>query len=170
MYCSVLYYPDKNEKLLSLLSERNNFDSVLFIFDGFRRYKFSKEDLGIRSPCDLLVRNCGVLSLLNPSWSYYLYPLSERYTYSIDSLCGKVLRHHGCLPGNNQCHVFIDKKKHHIALLYSLSGEYISIHRQLRQGVLRIKTEEFRTGYRPSHWQEICRLLSEKKETKKSRL
>jgi hypothetical protein len=42
-----LYYPDRNEKLLSLLSERNSFDSVLFIFDGCRRYKFEKEDICI---------------------------------------------------------------------------------------------------------------------------
>ena len=80
MSYSVLYYPDRNEKLLSLLSERNSFDSVLFIFDGCRRYKFEKEDLGIRSPADLLIRNRGVLSLLNPEWSYYLYMLPERST------------------------------------------------------------------------------------------
>ncbi|MDL2255122.1 hypothetical protein LJC38_00875, partial [Parabacteroides sp. OttesenSCG-928-K15] len=158
-----------NEKLLSLLSEQNNFDSVLFIFDGSRRYKFSKEDLGIGCPSDLLIRNRGVLSLLNPLWEYYLYPLQERYTYSIDSLCGKVLAHHGHLPQNNECHVFIDKNKHQMALLYSLNGEYISIHRRIRQGVFCLKRKEFTSGYRPSHWAEICRLLSEKKETKTSR-
>ena len=67
-------------------------------FDGCRRYKFEKEDLGIRTPADLLIRNRGVLSLLNPEWSYYLYMLPERSTYSIDSLCRKVKRCWGIYP------------------------------------------------------------------------
>ncbi len=166
MYCSVLYYPDRNEKLLSLLSESKNFDSVLFIFDGGRRYKFSKSDLGIRLPSDLLVRNRGILSLLNPEWSYYLYLLDERHTYSIDSMCGKVLRHYGRLPREGECHVFVSRDKHHLTLLYKLSGEYTSIHRQLRQGVFRLKKKELADGFRPSHWAEINRLLSEEKRTK----
>ena len=170
MSYSVLFFSDRNEKLLSLLSERNSFDSVLFIFDGCRRYKFEKEDLGIRSPADLLIRNRGVLSLLNPEWSYYLYMLPERSTYSIDSLCGKVKRCWGFYPKEGECHVFVRKNKHSLTLLYSLSGEYISIHRQLRQGVLRLKKEEIAGGYRTSDWQEINRLLSEKREVKRRRL
>lgn len=162
----VLYYADLNAKLVALLSETNRFDSVIFIFDGFRRYKFLKADLGIRSACDLLIANRGVLSLLNPLWLYYLYPLCERHTYSLDSLCGKVVRHHGHLPSAGECHVFIDKSKRHLTLLYLLDGEFTSIHRRLHQGVFRIKRSEFTAGYRASHWQEICRLLSDKKATK----
>jgi hypothetical protein len=150
-----------------MLSEGNNFGSVLFIFDGGRRYKFSKEDLGIRTPGDLLVRNRGVLSLLNPQWDYYLYLLGERHTYSIDSLCGKVLRHYGRLPSEGECHVFVSKNKHHLTLLYKLSGEYISIQRQLRQGTFIIKKESITEGFRPSDWPEINRLLSEEKRRKK---
>jgi hypothetical protein len=116
-YCNVLYYPDSNAKLLALLSERHNFDSVLFIFDGSRRYKFQKADLGIRSASDLLMGNRGLLSLLNPTWSYYLYLLDERHTYSIDSLCGKVLCCYVHLPLPDECHVFVDRGKHHLAQL-----------------------------------------------------
>lgn len=164
MYCII---EDSNEKLLDLLSERNNFDSVLFIFDGSRRYKFSKEDLGIRCPSDLLLRNRGILSLLNPQWDYYLYLLDERHTYSIDSLCGKVSRHYGRLPVEGECHVFVSKNKHHLTLLYKLSGEYISIQRQIRQGVFRLKKGSVGESFRPSSWAEINRLLSEVKETKR---
>jgi len=165
MSCKVLYYPDKNEKLLALLSESNNFDSVLFIFDGFRRYKFTKSDLGIRSASDLLIRNRGILSLLNPLWSYHLYwLLNERHTYSLDSLYGKVVRLRGKRPAEDECHVFIDKSKHHLILYYCLSGECISIHRQLRQGVFPLKKQDIPSGYRPSSWSEIAALLSEKKE------
>jgi hypothetical protein len=166
-HCSVLSYPCLNDKLLSLLSEVNRFDSVLFIFDGSRRYKFQKEDLGIRSASDLLTRNRGLLSLLNPGWSYYLYLLDGRYTYSIDSLCGKVLRCYGHLPFAGECHVFIDRRKHHLTLLYELSGEYISIHRQLRQGVFSIKRREISEGFRPSSWSEINRILSKIKSSKR---
>ncbi|MDR1200521.1 MAG: IS66 family insertion sequence element accessory protein TnpB [Tannerellaceae bacterium] len=167
MSCSVLYYRDKNEKLLGLLSEGNNFDSVLFIFDGGRRYRFPKEDLGIRSPGDLLVRNRGVLSLLNPLWDYYLYLLDERHTYSIDGLCGKVLRCYGRLPLEGECHVFVSKNKHHLTLLYKLSGEYISIQRQLRQGTFPVKKETITEGFRSADWPEINRLLSVEKKRKK---
>ena len=66
--------------------------------------------------------------------------------------------------------MFVRKNKHSLTLLYSLSGEYISIHRQLRQGVLRLKKEEIAGGYRTSDWQEINRLLSEKREVKRRRL
>jgi hypothetical protein len=167
MYCSVLYYRDKNEKLLDLLSEGNNFGSVMFIFDGGHRYKFSKEDLGIRSPGDLLIRNRGILSLLNPQWNYYLYLSEERYTYSIDSLCGKVLRHYGRLPSEGECHVFVSKNKHHLTLLCKLSGEYISIQRQLRQGVFVVKKGTATEAFRSGDWPEINRLLSEEKRRKK---
>jgi hypothetical protein len=167
MYRSVLYYRDRNERLLDLLSEGNNFDSVLFIFDGGRRYRFSKEELGIRSPADLLIRNRGILSLLNPLWNYYLYMLDERHTYSIDSLCGKVLRHYGHLPSEEECHVFVSKNKHHLTLLYKLSGEYISIQRQLREGVFPVKKGTIAAGFRPSDWPEINCLLSAEKKTKK---
>jgi hypothetical protein len=150
-----------------MLSECNNFDSVLFIFDGGRRYRFSKEDLGIRSVGDLLIRNRGILSLLNPLWHYYLYWLDERHTYSIDSLCSKVLRHYGRLPCEGECHVFVSRNKHHLTLLYKLSGEYISLQRQLRQGVFPVKKETLTGGFRPSDWPEINRLLSEEKKTVK---
>ena len=53
--CSVLVFNNESEKLRSLLSESNHFDSVLFIFDGGRRYKVPVSSLGIRSAGDLLL-------------------------------------------------------------------------------------------------------------------
>ena len=165
MYCRVLYYPDANERLLGMMSEENRFDSVLFIFDGCRRYKFEKGDLGIDRPSDLLLRNQGVLSLLNPSWSYHLYLLSERFTYSLDSLYGKIARLRVSAPVSGECHVFISCDKHNLALLYSLDGELTAVHRRLRQGVFRLNKKEIPDGYRGSDWAEINRLLSDIKTT-----
>ena len=52
--CSVLEFSSESDKLRTLFSESNHFDSVLFIFDGGRRYKVSSSSLGIHSPQDLL--------------------------------------------------------------------------------------------------------------------
>lgn len=70
--CSVLVFSSESEKLCSLLSESNHFDSVLFIFDGGRRYKVSASSLGIDSPQDLLLPLGLVLFRSSPFWSYYL--------------------------------------------------------------------------------------------------
>ena len=53
--CSVLVFSSESDKLRSLFCESNHFDSVLFIFDGGRRYKVSASSLGIHSPQDLLL-------------------------------------------------------------------------------------------------------------------
>ncbi len=53
--CSVLEFSSESDKLRTLFSESNRFDSVLFIFDGGRRYKVSSSSLGIHSPQDLLL-------------------------------------------------------------------------------------------------------------------
>ena len=50
--CSVLEFSSESDKLRTLFSESNHFDSVLFIFDGGRRYKVSSSSLGIHSPQD----------------------------------------------------------------------------------------------------------------------
>ena len=45
--CSVLEFSSESDKLRTLFSESNHFDSVLFIFDGGRRYKVSSSSLGM---------------------------------------------------------------------------------------------------------------------------
>ena len=48
--CSVLEFSSESDKLRTLFSESNHFDSVLFIFDGGRRYKVSSSRRGIPPP------------------------------------------------------------------------------------------------------------------------
>ncbi len=72
--CSVLEFSSESDKLRTLFSESNHFDSVLFIFDGGRRYKVSSSSLGIHSPQDLLLPLGLGLFRSSPFWSYYLYP------------------------------------------------------------------------------------------------
>ena len=71
--CSVLEFSSESDKLRTLFSESNHFDSVLFIFDGGRRYKVSSSSLGIHSPQDLLLPLGLGLFRSSPFWSYYLY-------------------------------------------------------------------------------------------------
>ena len=87
--CSVLVFSSESEKLRSLFSESNHFDSVLFIFDGGRRYKVSASSLGIHSPQDLLLPLGLGLFRSSPFWSYYLYPNGCNFHKGIDGLCAR---------------------------------------------------------------------------------
>ena len=93
--CSVLEFSSESDKLRTLFSESNHFDSVLFIFDGGRRYKVSSSSLGIHSPQDLLLPLGLGLFRSSPFWSYYLYPQGCNFHKGIDGLCGEVIRHTG---------------------------------------------------------------------------
>ena len=53
--CSVLEFSIESDKLRTLFSESNHFESVRFRLDGGRRYKVSSSSLGIQSPQDLLL-------------------------------------------------------------------------------------------------------------------
>ncbi len=104
--CSVLEFSSESDKLRTLFSESNHFDSVLFIFDGGRRYKVSSSSLGIHSPQDLLLPLGLGLFRSSPFWSYYLYPQGCNFHKGIDGLCGEVIRHTGSCVSEQSCHQF----------------------------------------------------------------
>ena len=103
--CSVLEFSSESDKLRTLFSESNHFDSVLFIFDGGRRYKVSSSSLGIHSPQDLLLPLGLGLFRSSPFWSYYLYPQGCNFHKGIDGLCGEVIRHTGSCESEQSCHI-----------------------------------------------------------------
>ena len=107
--CSVLEFSSESDKLRTLFSESNHFDSVLFIFDGGRRYKVSSSSLGIHSPQDLLLPLGLSLFRSSPFWSYYLYPQGCNFHKGIDGLCGEVIRHTGSCVSEQSCHIFPDR-------------------------------------------------------------
>lgn len=53
--CSVLVFNNESDKLRSLFSESNYFDSILFIFNDGRCYKVPVSNLGISTAEDLLL-------------------------------------------------------------------------------------------------------------------
>lgn len=121
--CSVLYFENESDKLRSLLNERNYFDSILFIFDGGRRYKISSSSLGISSPQELLVPLGLGLFRSSPFWHYYLYPRCSNFNKGIDGLCGEVIRLSGFPLQEQSCHVFLDRSRRNVRILYLSHGE-----------------------------------------------
>ena len=146
--CSVLLFEDENSKLRSLFNESNHFDSLVFIFDGCRRYKLTSQSLGIHSPMDLLLPLGLGLFRNSPFWNYYLYPSCKNFNKGIDGLCGEVIRLTGLSLQEQSCHIFIDHSRRQLHLLYLAQGEYRLELRRLKQGTYSLSKHE-RT-------QEIC--------------
>lgn len=129
--CSILQFSDDNERLRCLFGELNYFDSLLFIFDGGRRYKVSTKVLGIQSVSDLLVPlGLGVFRN-SPFWSYYLYPVCSHFHKGIDGLCGEVLRLTGEALQVNSFHIFLSRSLDRLNILYRYADEYRSESRRL---------------------------------------
>ena len=121
--CSVLVFENENEKLRSLFGEPNHFDSVLFIFEGGRRYKVAASSLGITSPQKLLVPLGLGLFRSSPFWRYYLYPRCLNFHKGIDGLCGEIIRLTGSALQEQSCHVFLDRSHRNLRILYLYNGE-----------------------------------------------
>jgi len=93
--CSVLVFNNESDKLRSLFSESNYFDSILFIFNDGRCYKVPVSNLGISTAEDLLLPLGLGLFRSSPFWHYYLYPCCSNFNKGIDGFCGEVLRYTG---------------------------------------------------------------------------
>lgn len=165
--CSVLFFESESEKLRGLLSESNHFDSVLFIFDGGRRYKVPASSLGIRSPEDLLLPLGLGLFRSSPFWSYYLYPCCSNFNKGIDGLCGEVLRYTGSPLHEESCHVFVERSRRQLSLLYRTGGEYHLESRRLSTGLYRLHREEVSAGFLPIPWSRLNELLTVHKPSRK---
>ena len=140
--CSVLEFSSESDKLRTLFSESNHFDSVLFIFDGGRRYKVSSSSLGIHSPQDLLLPLGLGLFRSSPFWSYYLYPQGCNFHKGIDGLCGEVIRHTGSCVSEQSCHIFLNR------------GSFL------------LKKEERKKDFLQISWNRLNELLTVKKYRK----
>lgn len=164
--CSVLVFSSESDKLRSLLSESNHFDSVLFIFDGGRRYKVSASSLGIHSPQDLLLPLGLGLFRSSPFWSYYLYPNVRNFHKGIDGLCGEVIRHMGACVSEQSCHIFLDRSRRRLDILYRRDDEYRLECRRLNHGSFLLKKAERKRDFLQISWNRLNELLTVKKYRK----
>ena len=163
LMCSVLYFENESDKLRSLFSEPNHFDSILFIFDGGRRYKLSASSLGISSPQELLVPLGLGLFRSSPFWRYYLYPRCLNFHKGIDGLCGEIIRQSGFSLQEQSCHVFLDRSRHNLRILYLSNGELRLECRRLSHGSYLLEKGERGKGFVPISWNRLNRLLTVKK-------
>ena len=157
--CSVLEFSSESDKLRTLFSESNHFDSVLFIFDGGRRYKVSSSSLGIHSPQDLLLPLGLGLFRSSPFWSYYLYPQGCNFHKGIDGLCGEVIRHTGSCVSEQSCHIFPDRSRSRLHILYRCDDEYRLECRRLNRGSFLLKKEERKKDFLQISWNRLSCLL-----------
>lgn len=164
--CSVLEFSSESDKLRTLFSESNHFDSVLFIFDGGRRYKVSSSSLGIHSPQDLLLPLGLGLFRSSPFWSYYLYPQGCNFHKGIDGLCGEVIRHTGSCVSEQSCHIFPDRSRSRLHILYRCDDEYRLECRRLNRGSFLLKKEERKKDFLQISWNRLNELLTVKKYRK----
>ena len=153
--CSVLEFSSESDKLRTLFSESNHFDSVLFIFDGGRRYKVSSSSLGIHSPQDLLLPLGLGLFRSSPFWSYYLYPQGCNFHKGIDGLCGEVIRHTGSCVSEQSCHIFPDRSRSRLHILYRCDDEYRLECRRLNRGSFLLKKEERKKDFLQISWNRL---------------
>lgn len=160
--CSVLEFSSESDKLRTLFSESNHFDSVLFIFDGGRRYKVSSSSLGIHSPQDLLLPLGLGLFRSSPFWSYYLYPQGCNFHKGIDGLCGEVIRHTGSCVSEQSCHIFPDRSRSRLHILYRCDDEYRLECRRLNRGSFLLKKEERKKDFLQISWNRLNELLTVK--------
>lgn len=135
--CSVLFFPSASENLKSLLNEGNHFDSLLFIFDGGRRYKVPASSLGISRPSDLLSPLGSGLFRSSSCWEYYLYPCCSNFNRSVDGLCGEV---------------FLKRSRRQLKTLYLRQGECIVEQRRLLAGSYSLKRSESSCSFLPISW------------------
>lgn len=166
--CSILQFPDENACLRSLLSERNYFDSLLFIFDGGRRYKVSTKVLGIHSVSDLLIPLGLGLFRSSPFWSYYLYPRCSNFNKGFDGLCGEVVKYTGAELQDESCHVFVSSSLRQIHLLYRSQGEYRLESRRLSCGIYSLLKSERHKDIIQISWDRLNELLTRPKPRKKA--
>ncbi len=163
--CSVLEFSSESDKLRTLFSESNHFDSVLFIFDGGRRYKVSSSSLGIHSPQDLLLPLGLGLFRSSPFWSYYLYPQGCNFHKGIDGLCGESSDTQ--VPAcQSRAVIFFRPLRSRLHILYRCDDEYRLECRRLNRGSFLLKKEERKKDFLQISWNRLNELLTVKKYRK----
>lgn len=165
--CSVLVFNNESDKLRSLFSESNYFDSILFIFNDGRCYKVPVSNLGISTAEDLLLPLGLGLFRSSPFWHYYLYPCCSNFNKGIDGFCGEVLRYTGSPLQEESCHVFIERSRRQLSLLYRTGGEYHLKSRRLSTGLYHLRREEVSAGFLPIPWSHLNELLTVHKPSRK---
>lgn len=159
---SVIYVlEDANEKLKSLFSQSSSeFDSVMFLFNHSVRYKFKKSELGIHSVADLLFPNGYGIYSDSYGQSYYLYYDCINFQAGIHSLQGVIYSYSGKYPTPHELHIFVDRSRKKIKLLYFKDNQIILELRQLETSKYAVSKQERKEKYTSITWKRLNEILS----------
>ena len=102
----------------------------------------------------------------SPFWSYYLYPQGCNFHKGIDGLCGEVIRHTGSCVSEQSCHIFPDRSRSRLHILYRCDDEYRLECRRLNRGSFLLKKEERKKDFLQISWNRLNELLTVKKYRK----
>lgn len=158
---NIRVFADANEKLKSMLSQPSSeFDSILFIFNHSLRYKLKKDELGIQSVSDLLFPNGYGICSDSYGQSCYLYYDCVGFHAGIDRLQGAVYSYSGNYPDKHDLHLFVDRSRKNIKLLYFKDNQVILESRRLETYKYALSNQERKSKYTPINWKRMNEILS----------
>lgn len=158
---SVSVFKDANEKLQSLLSQpASEFDSVIFVFNHCLRYKFVKSELGIHAVSDLLFPHGYGTFLKRSRQNYYLYYDCIGFNAGLYRLQGAVYSYTGNYVQGRDLHLFIDRSRKKIKLLYFKDNQAIVESRQLESQKYILTKQERKDKCTPITWKRLNQILS----------
>lgn len=157
----VKVFADANEKLQSILSQSaSEFDSIIFVFNHSLRYKFLKSELGIQSVSDLLFPNGYGICRKSSEQAYHLYYDCVRFDVGLYRLQGTVYSYTGQYPQSRDLHLFVDRSRKRIKLLYFKDKQWIVETRQAETQKYALTRQERKEKYMPLTWKRLNEILS----------
>lgn len=158
---SVSVFKDANEKLQSLLSQPSSeFDSVIFVFNHSLRYKFVKNELGIHCVSNLLFPHGYGTFHKRAKQNYYLYYDCIGFNAGLYRLQGVVYSYTGTYVQERDLHLFIDRSRKKIKLLYCKDNQVIVESRQLESQKYILTKQERKDKYTSMTWKRLNEILS----------
>lgn len=154
-------FSSANEKLQSILSQSSTeFDSVIFVFNHCLRYKFLKSELGVHSVSDLLFPNGYGICRNGYEQAYHLYYDCVRFHVGLPRLQGVVYSYTGHYPQPRDLHLFVEKSRKRIKLLYFKDKQWIVESRQLETQKYALTRQERKEKYTGLTWKRLNEILS----------
>lgn len=154
-------FEDGNEKLKSLLSQASSeFDSIIFLFNHSVRYKLMKSELGIQSVSDLLFPNGYGICSERYGQSYYLYYDCVSLHAGIHRLQGTIYSYSGHYPDKKDLHVFVDRARRNMKILYFKDNQIILEARHLETQKYVLTKQERKEKYTRITWKRLNEIVS----------
>ncbi|WP_106829781.1 IS66 family insertion sequence element accessory protein TnpB [Parabacteroides pacaensis] len=158
---NVRVFEDVNEKLQSLLSQpASEFDSVIFVFNHSLRYKLTKHELGIHNVSDLLFPHGYGTFQKRTGQNYYLYYNCVGFNAGLYRLQEIVHSYSSTYVQGRDLHLFIERSRKKMKLLYFKDNQVIVELRQLKSQKYILTKQERKDKYTSITWKRLNEILS----------